>query len=128
MSYFLHFVKNSNLYFIIYLPVGKNAKPIDYTTSGIFMRTTSALVQTERVSGWLCYDYFTAYDAQVVCLIWGFLPWVIIMSAFQKIFLLVQKEIKNNLCWIQSVIALRLKQWNAQSYFRILLILYNILS
>ncbi|XP_052696249.1 uncharacterized protein LOC128174859 [Crassostrea angulata] len=25
-------------------------------------------------SGWLCRSHFTAYDAQVVCLIWGFLP------------------------------------------------------
>lgn len=61
-----------NLYI---LPVGVNAKPIDYRTSGIYRRGTTTTVETDpNDSGWLCRSHFTAYDAQVVCLIWGFLP------------------------------------------------------
>lgn len=69
---FSFFCDKRNLYFIIYLPVGVNAKPIDYRTSGIYRTGTSTLVETD--SGWLCRNHFTTYDAQVVCLIWGFLP------------------------------------------------------
>lgn len=75
MPFIVNFVKHNYSYIIIYLPVGVNAKPIDYTTSGIYRRGTSSIVETDpKDSGWLCYNYFTAYDAQVVCLIWGFLP------------------------------------------------------
>uniref|UniRef100_A0A8W8NUY8 protein-tyrosine-phosphatase n=1 Tax=Magallana gigas TaxID=29159 RepID=A0A8W8NUY8_MAGGI len=52
--------------------LGVNAKPIDYSTSGIYRRGTTTTVET--YSGWLCRNHFTNYDAQVVCLIWGFLP------------------------------------------------------
>lgn len=75
LSFFIYFVKYSYSYFIIYLPVGVNAKPIDYSTSGIYRRGTTTTVETDpNYSGWLCRNHFTAYDAQVVCLIWGFLP------------------------------------------------------
>lgn len=74
MPYLVHFVKYSYSCFIFFLLVGVNAKPIAYTTLGIY-RSTSTTVQTGlNNSGWLCEDYFTANDAQVVCLIWGFLP------------------------------------------------------
>lgn len=75
LSFFIYFVKYSYSYFIIYLPVGVNAKPIDYSTSGIYRRGTTTTVETDpNYFGWLCRNHFTAYDAQVVCLIWGFLP------------------------------------------------------
>lgn len=68
------FCEKSNLNFIIYLPVGVNAKPIDYRTSGIYRRTSDTVQTGPNDSGWLCRNHFTKYDAQVVCLIWGFLP------------------------------------------------------
>lgn len=75
MSYFHYFVKKKKKVTFIsffYSPVGVNAKPIDYSTSGIYRRGTTTTVET--YSGWLCRNHFTNYDAQVVCLIWGFLP------------------------------------------------------
>uniref|UniRef100_A0A8W8P4D4 SRCR domain-containing protein n=1 Tax=Magallana gigas TaxID=29159 RepID=A0A8W8P4D4_MAGGI len=69
--------EEKNIAFISFIHggLGVNAKPIDYNTSGIYRRGTSNTVQTGlNDSRWLCRDHFTAYDAQVVCLIWGFLP------------------------------------------------------
>lgn len=53
-----------------------NAKPMNDSISGIYRDGTSSnTVKTNN--GYLCYKDFTESDSQVVCLGWGFLPYVI---------------------------------------------------
>lgn len=81
-----NYYKYSNYHFShVFETVGTNAKPMESSVSGIYSDGTSSnTVQSGSNGGYLCYNEFTQDEGQVVCLNWGFLPYVIISIAFFK--------------------------------------------
>lgn len=72
----LPLISKRNIMFLhFHVPVGKNAKPMDISVSGIYSDGKSSnTVQTKPSGGYLCGDFFSEKEGQVVCLNWGFLP------------------------------------------------------
>ncbi|XP_065943686.1 uncharacterized protein [Magallana gigas] len=67
--------KNIAAISVLHGGLGKNAKPMDVSVSGIYSdRTSRNTVQTKSGGGFLCRDFFSEKEGQVVCLNWGFLP------------------------------------------------------